>query len=219
MEDFLQILKSVNLFKDIKDSDLLPLLTCLSAKKAQYGKGQTIFFSDEKIDDFGIVLSGQVQIVQEDYYGNRNIFDNIGVGNMFGESFACSGIKKLPVSIISAAESEVLFIDCNRLSYPCANVCDFHSKLIQNMLNIVSMKNILLTQKIEFTSKRTTKEKLLAFLSSEAKKAGSSKFIIPFNRQELADYLFVERSAMSAELSKLRDDGVLAFHKNEFELL
>lgn len=219
MKKYLDVLKTVNLFRDIEESELEPLLSCLSAKEAHYEKGQTVFFSGESIERFGIVLSGQVQVVQDDYYGNRSILAKIGSGHLFGESFACAEIETLPVSVITTAESELLFIDCRRLAVPCAKACDFHSKLIRNMLNIVSIKNISLTQKIEFTSKRTTREKLLAYISTEAKKAGSSRFSITFNRQELADYLSVERSAMSAELSKLRDDGVLKFHKNQFELL
>ncbi len=191
----------------------------MSAKESYYEKGQTVFFTGERIEKFGIVLSGQVQVVQDDYYGNRSILGKIDIGNLFGESFACSETKTLPVSVITTAESELLFIDCHRLAVPCAKACGFHSRLIQNMLSIVSTKNILLTQKIEFTSKRTTREKLLAYLSAEAKKAEGNYFYIPFNRQELADYLSVERSAMSAELSKLKNDGLLNFHKNQFELL
>lgn len=219
MKKYLDILKSVDLFKGIKESEMEPLLTCLSAQRAHYEKGQTVFFSGEGIDHFGIVLSGQVQIVQDDYYGNRSILANIGTGSLFGESFACAEIKMLPVSVITTTESELLFIDCRRLAVPCTRACGFHSRLIQNMLNIVAMKNVSLTQKIEFVSKRTTREKLLSYLSAEAKKAGDSQFSIPFNRQELADYLSVDRSAMSAELSKLRDDGVLNYRKNKFELL
>lgn len=219
MKKYLDVLKTVDLFKDIDECDLQPLLSCLSAKESHYEKSQTVFSTGERIERFGIVLSGQVQIVQDDYYGNRSILAKIDIGNLFVESFACSETKTLPVSVITTTESDLLFIDCHRLAVPCANACGFHSRLIQNMLSIVLTKNILLTQKIEFTSKRTTREKLLAYLSAEAKKAEGNCFYIPFNRQELADYLSVERSAMSAELSKLRDDGVLKFHKNQFELL
>ena len=219
MKNYLDVLKTVKLFQGIEESNLQPLLSCLCGKVIHYEKGQTVFFSGESIGKFGIVLSGQVQIVQEDYYGNRSILAKIDIGNLFGESFACAEIKTLPVSVITTTESELLFIDCRRLAVPCAKACGFHSKLIQNMLHIVSMKNIALTQKIEFTSKRTTREKLLAYLSAEAKKAECNQFNIPFNRQELADYLSVERSAMSAELSKLRDDKLLLFQKNNFTLL
>lgn len=219
MKKYFEVLKTLDLFKGIDESELVPLLSCLSAKEAHYEKGQTVFLSGEKIECFGIVLSGQVQVVQDDYYGNRSIFAKIGTGNLFGESFACAETKTLPVSVITTIESDLLFIDCHRLAAPCANACAFHRSLIQNMLNIIAMKNISLTQKIEFTSKRTTREKLMAYISAEASKAKSNQFSIPFNRQELADYLSVERSAMSAELSKLRDDGILKFNKNQFELL
>lgn len=219
MENKFETLKAMDLFKGIEETELRPLLACLSAEMAHYERGQTIFYSGENPKRFGAVLSGEVQIVKDDYYGNRSILAKIGAGNLFGEAFACTEIKALPVSVIATADSDLLFIDCQRLATPCAEACAFHGRLIQNMLNIVALKNIALTQKMEFTSKRTTREKLVAYLSAEAKKAGSSRFHIPFNRQELADYLFVERSAMSAELSKLRDDGVLKFSKNEFELL
>lgn len=219
MRNYLEILKMSDLFKGINDSEITPLLSCLFAKEKHYKKGETIFLSGETIYVFGILLSGQVQVIKDDYYGNRSILANFGKGHLFGESFACAEIKAIPVSVISTSESQVLFIDCRKLSFPCSKACSFHSKLIHNMLNIISRKNISLIQKIEFTSKRTTREKLLAYLSAQAQKAHSSQFNIPFNRQELADYLSVDRSAMSAELSKLRDDNILKFHKNQFELL
>lgn len=219
MKNYLNVLKATELFQGIEEVDFQPLLTCLRVRMVRYEKGQTVLSGGERIRQFGVVLSGQVQVIQDDYYGNRSILAKIGPGNLFGESFACAGVESLPVSVVSSEECELLFIDCGRLTTPCAKACGFHGRLIQNMLRIVSMKNIALTQKIEFTSKRTTREKLLAYLSAEAKRAGSSRFAIPFNRQELADYLSVERSAMSAELSRLRDGGVLEFHKNQFELL
>jgi len=219
MKKYWEILKSVALFSGIQENDLQLLLSCLSAKTVHFEKNQMVFLSGEQTNDFGIVLSGQVQIFQEDYYGNKSIYANIGPGHLFGESFACAQIKSLPVSVMTTAESDLLFIDCRRLSSPCTNACAFHRLLIHNMLHIVARKNVSLAQKIEFTSKRTTREKLLSYFSAEARKAKSSRFTIPFNRQELADFLSVDRSAMSAELGKLRDEGALKFHKNEFELL
>lgn len=219
MKKFLPILRSVELFRGISEAELEALLSCLNANSVSFKKGQTVFFSGESLDRFGIVLSGQVQVVDDDYFGNRSILAGIGPGSLVGESFACAETKSLPVSVIATTESELMLIDCGRLAVPCARACGFHGRLIQNLLNIVSMKNIALTEKIAFTAKRTTREKLLAYLSAEAKKTGSGRFCIPFNRQELADYLAVDRSAMSAELSKLRDDGILRYHKNRFELL
>ena len=115
MKKYLEILKTVKLFKGIKESDLLLLLGCLSGKLQHYEKNEIVFMSGESINSFGIVLAGQVQIVQEDFYGNRSILANIGVSNLFGESFACAGIKNLPVSVIATAESDLLFIDCKGL--------------------------------------------------------------------------------------------------------
>jgi len=219
MKNLTEILKTVPLFNDIEEADFQPLLACLSPKLAQYGKNQIVFMSGDSINSFGIVLSGQVQIVLEDFYGNRSILAQIGKGNLFGESFAFARNKSLPVFVITSAESKLLFIDCRRMASPCSNSCAYHRQLIQNMLNILAVKNISLTQKIELISKKTTREKLLAYLSAEAQKARKSSFSIPFDRQELADYLSVDRSAMSAVLSKLRDEGIINFHKNRFELL
>lgn len=213
------ILNQTELFRGIDDCDLTALLGCLGAKSVKYGKSETVLPVGEPLHAFGIVISGLVQVVQDDFYGNRSILGVFGPGEIFGESFAFSESKELPVSVIAVSESEILFIDCHRIETPCANACAFHAKLIRNMMNDIAKKNVALTRKIGFTSKRTTREKLLAYLSSEAQKKGSSSFAIPFSRQELADYLSVDRSAMSAELSKMRDDGILTFRKNEFELL
>lgn len=219
MKNYYEILKSVSLFDGIKEEDYPSLLTCLSAKVKHYDKNQIVFMKGDDAEKVGIVLSGQAQVVKEDYYGNRSLLTNLEKGMLFGETFVCADIKKLPVSVITTSESNILFIDYIKLSTSCTNACSFHNRMIQNMLKILAMKNLMLNQKIEFISRRTTKEKLLAYLSLEAEKAGGSQFTIPFNRQELADYLSVDRSAMSAELCKLRDEGIIRFHKNEFELL
>ncbi|NLL71628.1 MAG: Crp/Fnr family transcriptional regulator [Epulopiscium sp.] len=219
MKKYLHLLKSIALFENIEESDLLTLLLCLSARVSHYYKNQAVFVNGEKITSIGIVLSGQVQIVKEDYYGNRCIVANLDKGHLFGETFVFANTKTLPVSVYSTAESDILFINYHKIITPCSKACHFHNKLIYNMLHILAMKNITLNQKIEFMSKPTTREKLLAYLSYEAQKANSNSFHIPFNRQELADYLSVNRSAMSAELCKLRDDKILNFNRNWFELL
>lgn len=219
MEKYLEILKNVELFKEIRQSDLQLLLHCLKAKISHYNKNDIVFMAGEKISNLGIVLSGQVQIVQEDFYGNKCIINNINAGSLFGESFSFTNIEPLPFNIYATTESNVLFINCKALITQCENACSFHSKLIFNMVNIIAMKNISLTKKIEFVSKRTTREKLLAYLSSEAQKHQKCNFCIPFNRQELADYLNVDRSAMSSELGKLTNDGILKYKKNRFEIL
>ena len=138
---------------------------------------------------------------------------------MFGEAFAYAGVDKLPVSAIAAEESEVLTVQSQRIVSPCSSACVFHTGLIKNLTLLLADRNIALIQKMEHVTQPTTREKLLSYLSEEARLAGKSAFTIPFNREELADYLSVDRSAMSAELSKMRKDGLLVYRKNHFELL
>lgn len=218
MKEFLTVLKSTELFRNIEASEITSLLSCLSAKVETFDKKQFIFSEGDKVETVGIVLSGQVQVIKEDFYGNKNIVSVFEPGDLFAETFVCSDVKTLPVSVVCAAESEIMFVDFKKLITTCGNSCGFHHRLILNMLRILANKNILLNQKMELTSKRTTREKLLAYLSAEAKKTSSAEFDIPMNRQELADFLSVERSAMSAELSKLRDENALKFTKNHFVL-
>ena len=218
MKEFLTVLKSTELFRNIEASEITSLLSCLSAKVETFDKKQFIFSEGDKVETVGIVLSGQVQVIKEDFYGNKNIVSVFEPGDLFAETFVCSDVKTLPVSVVCAAESEIMFVDFKKLITTCGNSCGFHHRLILNMLRILANKNILLNQKMELTSKRTTREKLLAYLSAEAKKTSSAEFDIPMNRQELADFLSVERSAMSAELSKLRDENALEFTKNHFVL-
>lgn len=219
MNPFLEILKKVELFAGMDDSEIRAMLSCLAARHESVEKRRLILGSGSEVREFGIVLAGEVQVYQEDFYGNRSIFDNIGPGHLFAESFACARHGQLPVSVAATQDCELLFIDCVRLATPCAYACGFHATLIRNLLNIIARKNIALTQRIEFTAKRTTREKLLAYLSAQARQAGSSAFSISFDRQELADYLCVERSGLSAALSVLRAEGVLRYRKNQFELL
>jgi len=157
----------------------------------------------------GLVLSGAVHVIQEDYYGNRSIVSTFQPPQLFGEAFACAGVASLPVSVEAAQDSTLLLLDCQRVIRTCSDACAFHQRLLSNLLHVVAAKNLLLTQKLSFLSKRTTKEKLMAYLMEEARRAGSPTFRLPYDRQGLADYLGVDRSAMSAELSKLRRAGVL----------
>ncbi len=219
MKNYYNILKLVSLFEGIQETDYPDILSCLGSRVVHYKKGQTVFQKEEEAVSVGILLSGQAQIIKEDYYGNRLLLASLETGMIFGEAFACADIKKLPVSVIATAESDIMFINYRRLSTSCTNACGFHNQLIQNMLRILAARNIQLNQKIELLSRRSIREKLMAYLSYEAQGNAGSHFTIPYNRQELADYLSVDRSALSNELCKLRDSGIIKFHKNEFELL
>lgn len=219
MKRYVIILQRSPLFKSMSEQDLLAMLTCLSATVKEYHKNECIWLSGDQVKQVGLVLNGEVLIIKDDLYGNRSVLTNVCVGDLFGEAFSCAGIKSLPVSVITVSKSTIMLIDYQRIINTCSNTCVFHMKLIENMLKILADKNIMLTQKIDHMSQRTTREKLLSYLSDVSTRANSTTFNIPFNRQELADYLCVDRSAMSSELGKLKAEGIIDFDRNEFKFL
>ena len=207
------------LFDGIAASDLAALLGCLGARHIAYGRGEVIMAEGAPVKDVGILLTGQVQLIRTDYYGNRSIMMNIRPGQLFAESFACARAERLPVSVIAADDCEALLLDCSRVLTSCCNACDFHSRIIFNLLQIVAKKNLALHCKALITAKRTTREKLMTYLLLQAKEAGRADFTIPFDRQGLADYLAVDRSGLSAEISKLKKEGILDYYRSDFRLL
>lgn len=206
------------LWKGIAPQDLGQMLQCLTATERQYQKGEFLFYAGDKITAVGLVLSGCLHLVQEDFWGNRAILAEVTEGQLFGETYACIPSETLHISVYAAQDTKVLYLDVQRILQTCTSACHFHTQLIRNLLEISARKNLMLTQKISHMNQRTTREKLLSYLSEQAQKAGSACFTIPFSRQQLADYLCVERSAMSNTLCKLRDEGVLSFVRNRFEL-
>lgn len=219
MEKYLKVLKKCPLFFDIEDGYLTKMLVCLGARIETFDKKYTIFAEGTPAKYIGVVLSGSVQIIQIDYYGNRSILSELNEGEVFAEAFACAESKSLPVSVIANETCEVMLIDCNHILHTCSNNCGFHQQLIFNLMKDLATKTILFHQRIEITSKRLTREKLMTYLIQQAKKAGSNGFDIPFDRQELADYLEVDRSGLSAEISKLKKEGMIDSQKNHFKLL
>jgi len=218
LKKYIDVLKTVSLFEGIEESMLEPMLACLGSTVGNFKKHDIIFLTESEISSVGIVLSGSVQIVKEDILGNRMILAQFHEGELFGESLACAGLKKSPVTVLAASGCEILFIQFKKIVTVCSSVCNFHTTLIENMLRIIANKNILLNNKIDIIFQKTTREKLLAYFMTQIKKSGSKSFEIPFSRDELADYLCVNRSAMSRELGKMRDEGLLKFNKNKFEL-
>ncbi|MBQ3127299.1 MAG: Crp/Fnr family transcriptional regulator [Clostridia bacterium] len=219
MKKYLDILVQCPLFRQITPDNLLTMLGCLGAKAAFFDKKYTVFAEGTPARQIGIVLSGSVQTVQYDYLGNRSIISELGPAEIFAEAFACAEVTSLPVTVIAAEPSDIMLIDCAHILHTCSNACGFHQQLIFNLMKELASKNILFHERIEITARRTTRDKLLAYLSREAKRAGSHSFTVGFDRQELADYLEVDRSGLAAEISKLKKEGVLDTHKNQFVLL
>lgn len=219
MKKYLEILRNCKLFEKIEDKNILAMLNCLGAEVRSYTKNQNIFTEGEKVSHMGILLYGIVQIIRMDFYGNRSIVTVIESSGLFGESFACAETKSVPVNVIAEKDCEIMFIDSRKILHTCCNACEFHSQIIFNLMKVIAAKNLLLNQKIEIISKRTTQEKLMTYLMMQAKQYGSSSFTIPYNRQELADFLEVDRSGLSAEISKLRKENVIECRRNFFKLL
>jgi CRP-like cAMP-binding protein len=219
MKKYLNILQKCPLFDRIDEEPLLRMLTCLGARVETFDKKYTIITEGTPAKYIGIVLSGSVQIVRMDFYGNRSILAENGPSEVFVEAFACAEVPAIPVTVIANEPCEIMLIDCSHILHTCHNNCGFHQQLIFNLMKDLAVKTIMFHQRIEVTSKRTTREKLMAYLFLQAKKADSPVFTIPFDRQELADYLEVDRSGLSAEISKLRNEGIINCHRSQFELL
>lgn len=219
MKKYLDVLKKCSLFEGVEEESIIPMLGCLDGKAKSFEKRETVSAEGVEAKFVGIVLSGKVQIEKCDIDGNRSIVGTAEASEMFGETFACAGVKKLPVNVVTVEKSEIFLADCKRIICSCSNACEFHNKMIYNLLKTVAEKNIRFNKKLEILSKRTTKEKLMAYLKMLAKEKGTKSFEIPFDRKDLADYLQVDRSGLSSEMSKLADKGIIAYRKNFFELL
>ena len=207
MNYFFDILSKCPLFDGIKQSDLNSMIACLGGRTVDIAKGNPVFLEGSPAIYVGVVLSGTVQVVREDYNGNRSVMTILQPGELFAEAFSFAGIETMPVSVFATKDSKVLLLDCRRILNSCSNACDFHSILMKNLLQGMAQKNLSLSRKIRYMSKKSTKEKLMAYLSDQAKQHGSTDFVIPYDRQALADYLGVERSAMSTEIGKLKKSG------------
>lgn len=218
MKNYLDIVKNNPLFQNINNEELASLLKCLQARVKIYEKNSYIFSEGGKVSEIGIIISGRVHIIKDDYWGNRSILSELNEGEMFGEAFSFAGEKSSPVSVLAVERCETLLINFNNILHACPTPCLHHTMIITNLIKILAKKTVLLTQKMQFITQKKTREKLLSYLSAQEKAANSSTFEIPFNRQELADFLSVDRSAMSNELSKMRNEGILDFDKNRFTL-
>lgn len=209
---------NVELFKDIKTNEIEKLLSCLNIYTRLILKGNFILHEGDDIESIGIILSGFVQIIRNDEIGNRIIQTGLGSGSIFAESFVCAGIKKSPVAVVAAEDTEILFIPFNKMIRSCDAACSFHYKLIENMMNLIARKNLMLNGKIEILTKRSIREKVIEYLGQEKKRSKMNTFIIPFSRNELADYICVDRSALSRELGKMKELGLISVDGNRFSL-
>ncbi|MDH6365973.1 MULTISPECIES: Crp/Fnr family transcriptional regulator [Breznakia] len=212
MNKIFQMIYAHPLFKGLKNSEVQVILESLHRKT--YDREQTVFAMGESQYAIGFILKGNVTVSKLDYWGNRSIVNVLGKGEIFCESFAFSRVEELPVNVVAHKDSDILFITGEQF-------IDFgvrYPQLMKNMMYILSSKNVFMSQKMDILSKRKIRDKVLAFLSMQAQQQRNYRFSIPFNRNELADYLSVDRSALSAELSKMRDEGIIDYHLSEFTI-
>ena len=219
MKKYIPILKRTKLFAGVTDEEIGVMLSCLDARLHTYKKGEYVLRQGEHLNCITVLVDGELHIQRDDYWGNRAIINRIAVGEMFGEAYIAPESGALLNGVVAVEDSAVIFFDVRRIITVCSSACRFHSMVVQNLFFAISEKNRTLVQKLGHISKRTTREKLISYLSEEAKRQNQSSFTIPFNRQQLADFLSVDRSAMSNELCKMRNEGLIEFEKNQFRLL
>ena len=207
------------MFSGVRGREIQSMLSCLNPRVQHYKKGEYVLRTGGHLRDILILVKGSLHIQKDDYWGNRSLLGQLGAGEMFGEAYVAPESGALMNDVVAVEDSAVMFFDLQRLLTTCSSACRFHAAVVQNLFFAISEKNRKLVQKLGHMSKRSTREKLISYLSEEAKRQNSARFSIPFNRQQLADFLSVDRSAMSNELCKMRDEGLLRFHKNHFELL
>ena len=211
-------MRDASIFRNLSDDEIVGMLPCLNAKEQHFKKNEVIYRPGDQVRKIGLVISGAVRIEKIDYWGNRKIISVIEPGQIFGEAYA--GMKTIPMEmeVLAAVPSVILFMEVGKILTTCGNSCEFHSKMIRNMVYVLAERNYKLTQKMDHLTQKTTREKLLSYFSEQALESGRSDFDIPLDRQQLADYLSVDRSALSNELGKMQREGLLEFHKNHFLL-
>lgn len=219
MKKYIPVLKQTQLFAGAGEKDISAMLDCMQAKLCTYKKGEYVFRQGEHINNITVLAEGCLHVQNNDYWGNRSIISTVSAGEVFGEAYIAPDSGAILNDVAAVEDSAVIFFDIRKMLTVCPSACKFHAAVIQNLFFTISEKNRRLVQKLSHMSKRTTREKLISYLSQEAKRQNSRSFVISFNRQQLADFLSVDRSAMSNELCKMRDEGLLLFKKNQFTLL
>lgn len=205
------------LFEGMRDDEAARLLDCLSSRIVTLAKGESLFLEGERADRFGVVLSGSLAVSAYDSDGRRSIIKRVGPMEVAAAAQAVSR-KTFDVSVEAEADSEVLVLKSERVLSPCPSACPAHLRILRNLSAVLAEKTLTLNDKIAVLSHRTISERLMAYLNGVAEKCGSCEFDIPFDRQALADYLCVDRSALSAEIGKLSRAGRLTARKNHFKV-
>ncbi|MGO5359423.1 Crp/Fnr family transcriptional regulator [Anaerofustis sp. LCP19S3_F7] len=212
MKNLYEKLKKIPLFNNVQEKEINEIIDQSYIKS--YQKNEYILKAGDFIFNTGIILKGEISIISEDFWGNKNIISTLSEGNIFAEIFSLKNNIPLNVSVVSNEDSTILFINVNEIINKTRNFV-----FIKNLMNIISTKTLMLNRKNELLSKRTIREKVMTFLSQQAISANNNSFKIPFSREEMANFLAVDRSALSRELSKMKEEGIITYNKNNFTLI
>lgn len=218
MKKYIPVLKRTQMFAGVGEEEIAAMLGCLQARLRTFKKGEYVYREGEHLSNIAVLAEGNLHVQRDDYWGNRSIINQVAVGEMFGEAYVGPDSGAILNDVVAVEDSTMIFFDVRRILTTCPSACRFHSMVVQNLFFTISERNRKLVQKLGHMSKRSTREKLISYLSEEAKKHNSGTFTIPFNRQQMADFLSVDRSAMSNELGKMRGEGLISFEKNRFTL-
>ncbi|HEX2985483.1 MAG TPA: Crp/Fnr family transcriptional regulator [Caproiciproducens sp.] len=218
LEECIDLLADCVLFQGIQVGDLTQMLGCIAPRVVRYAKGAMIAQTTGTIREIGIVLSGSVAVTKETPMGERIVLSKISVGGIFGEVVALSESKSSPATIFAAENSTVLYLPPEKILKPCRNACPWHNRLTANLVRIVADKAIYLNRKIDYLVIKSMRGKLSTYLYECCRASGKLAFSLPFNRNELAEFLNVSRPSMSRELGRMRDEGILSFAGNRFEI-
>lgn len=211
-------IKDSELFSGISEDNIADMLLCMGAVRTEYDKGNYIIRAGEEVTRIGIVESGVIQIIKEDADGECSLISRLLSGGYFAEALCCGNVKASPVSAVTETRAVVVMLDFYKILNVCSNTCVFHSKLIENMLRVVALKNLHLQERMEYLSKKTIRKRVMKYLKN-ASGGKEGAFEIPFNREELSEYLCIDRSALSRELMRLKEEKVIDYWKNQFKLL
>ena len=213
-----EFLQKIQLFAGVSHDNLEIMLDCIGAIQKKYAKNSFVFLEGDEIKQVGVLLSGRIAMIKEDAWGGRSILTFIEQGGLLGETFVCSNEYNSSVSFQACSDSAILMMPFHKVVTTCNKVCVFHHRLIENMLVMMAEKNIKFIEKLEVNSKKNLREKIMTFLSQQSQKSGSKDFTIPLGRIEMADYLSADRSALTRELSRMKEEGLLEYEKNHFTL-
>ncbi len=218
MNDYTNVLNRSMLFKDISDDEKAAILGCLTYQIKEFRQGHVIALEGNEIRYFGLILEGSIDMIKEDVWGNRTLITRMSEGELFGETFACGIEQQSVVTFTAVGNVTVMMLPFMQVIHTCSNSCSFHEKLIRNLVHTIAMKNKSLMQKVEIITKKNLREKILAYLSIQAQMQNTRYFQIPLKRGELAQYLCADRSALTRELTQMREEHIIDFDRNTFRI-